>query len=128
MTETTQGSAPITQESVPSTRANYRSVNERRGMFVPVLVLALAFVGWTGFQMLMLMRESDALKSSQAGQEQAVQQSGKLRNGLDAIARETLKLADGGNANARLIVDELRKRGVTINLDTPAALPAAGKK
>ena len=101
-------------------------------MFVPVLVLALAFVGWTGFQMLTLMRESDALKSLQAGQEQVVQQSGKLRNGLDAIARETLKLADGGNANARLIVDELRKRGVTINPSAPTAqpltVPAAGNK
>jgi hypothetical protein len=92
-------------------------------MFVPVLVLALAFVGWTGFQMLMLIREADALKSLQAGQEQAVQQSGKLRNGLDAIARETLKLADGGNPNARLIVDELRKRGVTINPSTLTAQP-----
>ena len=118
MTETTEERAPST----------YRPVGEGRGVFVPVLLLALAFLVWAEFQTLMLMRESEALKGLQAGQEQVVQQSGKLRNGLDAIARETLKLADGGNANARLIVDELRKRGVTINLDTPAALPAAGKK
>jgi hypothetical protein len=38
------------------------------------------------------------------------------------MAVETQKLADLGNANARLIVDELRKRGITINR------PAEGAK
>ena len=125
MTETSEVRAPMAQ-------GRYRPVDEGRGVFVPVLVLALAFVGWAGFQTLILMRESELLKGLQAGQEQSVQQSGKLRNGLDAMASETLKLADGGNANARLIVDELRKRGVTINPNTataqPAAQPGSGNK
>ena len=48
---------------------------------------------------------------------------GKLRSSLDALARETAILADRGNAGARLIVDELRKRGVTINPKAPPAGP-----
>lgn len=31
------------------------------------------------------------------------------------------RLADGGNASARVVVDELGRRGVTINVHTPAA-------
>jgi hypothetical protein len=41
---------------------------------------------------------------------------------LDTVARETAQLADGGNQNAKRIVDELRKRGVTIN-PNPAPPP-----
>jgi hypothetical protein len=34
------------------------------------------------------------------------------------LALETQKLADAGNPNARTVVDELRKRGITINRPT----------
>jgi len=44
-----------------------------------------------------------------------VEQAQKVRQTLDRLASETQRLADGGNANARLVVEELRKRGVTIN-------------
>jgi hypothetical protein len=32
-------------------------------------------------------------------------------------------MADGGNANARLVIDELRKRGVTIKPQGAASAP-----
>ena len=50
-----------------------------------------------------------------------LQESKKLRDSLDAIARGTAQLADAGNGNARLVVDELKKRGVTINQNPPAS-------
>ncbi len=40
---------------------------------------------------------------------------------LDAIAAQTQRLAEQGNPNAMALVDELRKRGVTINTSTGAA-------
>jgi hypothetical protein len=43
----------------------------------------------------------------------------KLRAALDQVATATARLAGEGNGNARLIVDQLRSRGVTIN--SPAA-------
>ena len=95
--------------------------------FLPVLVLALAFAGWAAFQTVMLVREADALSKLRTNQEQQMQNAGKLRQELDSVARDTAKLAENGNAGAQLIVDELRKRGVTINpqaAPNPQATPA----
>ncbi len=86
--------------------------------FAPLLILLLGMVAWSGFQFQHLLLESDALAAARAGQEPQVQQAAKVRQALEAVAQETRKLADGGNANAKVVVEELRKRGVTIN---PAA-------
>jgi hypothetical protein len=88
--------------------------------FAPMLILLLGMVAWSGFQLQHLMTEADALAAARAGQETQVQQAQKVRQALDAVANETRKLADAGNANARTVVDELRKRGVTINPATGA--------
>jgi len=87
--------------------------------FVPILVIALALLVWSAFQTIMLVRESNALATGRDNQEAQVQTANKLRQALDAVARDTAKLADKGNPNARLIVAELRKRGVSINPDAP---------
>jgi len=92
--------------------------------FVPVLILAVAFLVWSVFQTIMLAREATTLASARASQELQTRNADKLRQALDGVARDTVKLADKGNANARLIVDQLRKRGVTIN---PEAAPPATK-
>ena len=90
------------------------------GIFLPLLLLTLASVGWFGFQAVQLVKERSLLKQVQASQETQVQQSTKVRSALDALAADTARLAEGGNANARLLVDELRKRNITIN---PNAAP-----
>ena len=41
--------------------------------------------------------------------------SQKMRVQLDAIAAGTKRLADQGNANAQLIVQQLAKNGININ-------------
>lgn len=90
-------------------------------VFVPVALLAVAILLWVGFQTTQLIRERQGLQTLHQGQEAQVQSSQKLRASLDAIASGTAKLAEQGNPNARLIVDELRKRGVTIKPNPPAA-------
>jgi hypothetical protein len=97
---------------------------ERASPFIPILILALSFVGWSGFQTAQLVLEKDNLAALRAGQDKPVEDSKKLRDGLDNLAKATLALSNRGNINARLIVDELRRRGVTINPDAPAP-PAA---
>ena len=58
-----------------------------------------------------------------------MQNAVKLRAQLDGIAADTQRLANGGNAGAQLIVNDLRRRGVTITPDTkPAGADAEGKK
>ena len=90
-----------------------------RSAFVPILLIALSVIAWSGFQTVQLVREQqqlEAAKVSLAPQELAAT---KLRAALDEIATATAKLAAEGNANARSIVEQLRSQGVTIN--SPAA-------
>ena len=94
----------------------------RRGAFVPLLLISLAFLAWSAFQTVMLVREYDAFLKVRANQEPQMQAATKLRQTLQGLARDTSKLAEDGNAGARLVIDHLRKRGVTFN--TPAAPPA----
>jgi hypothetical protein len=90
-------------------------------VFLPVALLAVAILVWVGFQTTQLIREREALQTLRQTQETQVQSSQKVRASLDAIASGTAKLAEQGNPNAKLIVDELRKRDVTINPNPPAA-------
>ena len=99
--------------------------DQRTSPFIPILILALTVAAWSGFQTTQLVQEKDALATLRANQEKQMEDSKKLRESLDGLGKGTLALSNRGNANARLIVDELRRRGVTINPEAPAAAPAA---
>ena len=86
-----------------------------RTPFVPLGLLALAVLVWVGFQAVQLTLERQRLAAVLANQDSLVLNSQKLRANLDSLATETAKLAEQGNPNARLLVDQLRQRGVTIN-------------
>lgn len=101
---------------------------ERASPFVPILILAISFAGWACFQTVQLVQEKDNLAALHVGQEKQMEDSKRLRESLDNLAKSTLVLANRGNPNARLVVDELRRRGVTINPDAPPpAAPGAGE-
>ena len=93
--------------------------------FVPLLLAGLALLGWLGFQAQQLMVERQALQTAYASQQQTVDNSAKLRASLDILAADTQRLADSGNLNARALVDELKKRGVTINSANTPSAPAS---
>lgn len=67
-----------------------------------------------------LARESQQLTQLHAGQDAQVEAAGKVRASLDTVAAATARLADSGNVNARILVAELRRRGITINPAVPA--------
>ena len=90
-----------------------------RGPFLPLLLLVIAVATWFGYQGFALWNERNALALSHSAQERALESARKFRLTLDSLARETALLADRGNANARLIVDELKRRGVTIDPTSP---------
>ncbi len=85
------------------------------GVFVPMLLLALAVVGGIGVQTLLLARENQQLALARTGLQAQEQVAVKLRAALDALATSTAKLAADGNVNARKVVDDLRSRGITID-------------
>jgi len=93
--------------------------------FIPLIILTLSAVGWAAFQMTQLMRERDVLAEARLNQERPMENAKKLREGLDALAKQTQLLATKGNAGAKIIVDELKKRGITIN---PESAPEPEKK
>ncbi len=90
--------------------------------FVPMLLLALALVAWLGFQAFQQFSERQQLAQMQGSIDVQEQAATKLRSSLDAVATATAQLASNGNTTARVLVEELRKRGVTINAPgTPKA-------
>lgn len=89
--------------------------------FVPLLLSGLALLGWLGYQTQQLVKEREGLRAAHASLQLTVDNAGKLRASLDALAADTQRLANAGNANAKLLVDELRKRGITINPNPPAS-------
>jgi hypothetical protein len=86
--------------------------------FVPLLLLVVTSVTWTTFQCLQLTRERGRLQAAITGQDAQMEQSAKVRSALESLATRTARLARGGNANATIIVEELRKRGITIDPDS----------
>ena len=102
-------------------------VESPRSPFLPLVLLAAAWLAWTAFQTVQLVVESSSLDAAHGQQESLVQNATKLRQSLDSIAAQTQRLADLGNPNAKSLVEELRKRGVTINAagGTTASAPGA---
>jgi hypothetical protein len=96
-----------------------------RSPFLPLTIVCTALWLWLAFQAWQLLNERQALQAVHASQQQGLEGASKLRTSLDALAADTQKLADAGNASARLLVEELKKRGVTIN---PAAAATGSPK
>ena len=93
--------------------------------FAPVLFFGLAVLTVLGWQTWVLATERSSLNTTYEGQQQTVDNAGKLRASLDGLAADTQRLADRGNGNAALLVTELKKRGITINPQAAAAAAAA---
>lgn len=82
--------------------------------FVPLLLFGLVVVLFIAFQVSVLTRERIRLEQAHEQQEETVLKAREVRAQLDSIADKTARLADGGNANAKRLVDLLQARGVTI--------------
>jgi len=89
--------------------------------FVPLALLGAAMVIGFGFQCWQLTVERGQLAQAYASQVRVVENATQFRAKLDKVARETQLLADKGNPNAKLVVEELRKRGITINPTAPTS-------
>ena len=98
---------------------------QRYSAFVPVLLFGLAVLAVLGWQAWLLSTERDALGTAHINQQQTVDNAGKLRTSLDALAADTQRLAEAGNGSAALLVTELKQRGITINPNAAAAAAAA---
>jgi len=125
--ETSAASPAESVAAPPSARhveSSWREQGERGySPFVPILILVFVGLAWPSFQFYQLIVEKQAFATIYANQTKQFDDSTKLRAALDGIARETALLAAKGNAGAKLIVDELARRGVTIDPTKPPAAP-----
>jgi hypothetical protein len=94
-----------------------------------VALLTVAFVAWLSFQAIQHIRERSTLQAMRAAQEATIGQAPRIRGQFESITKGTLELAQQGNAGAALIVEELARRGVTINRSSPfgSAAPSPSK-
>lgn len=93
--------------------------------FWPLLLLASSWLVWMGYHTWQLERDRQSLASLRTQLEQPYARSAQLRQALDTLAADTKRLADAGNPSARLVIDELKRRGVTID---PSAAGASAPK
>jgi hypothetical protein len=101
-----------------------------RSAFVPLLLGLTALLAVLGHQAWQLEQERRQLQAAQDGTAPRIEAATQLRRSLDLLAADTQGLADGGNAPARVLVEELRRRGITINTaagTAAAAAPAASR-
>lgn len=89
-----------------------------------VACLLLAMLIWFGFQAWNLQREYRQLQAVRAGQEAPLEQARQRRAQFQSIARRLFVLSRQGHAGATRFVEELARRGVTINPEPSAPAPA----
>jgi hypothetical protein len=103
--------------------AEHRAAQASPSPFVPLLLIMFAVLAWMGVQTIELARERRLLDEAYAAQARGLEEAHKLRAAADSLAGKTLKPADGGNADAQLVVANLRRRGITINPSVPSPPP-----
>lgn len=84
-------------------------------LFGSVFLVTLALLIWFSFQLGELFGEREKLIEATKRQEPLVQNAGKIRNAMDALAVGTYQLSAQGNGNARQLIEHLANRGITIN-------------
>ena len=83
-----------------------------RGANLPLTILLIALVLWSGFQTLQLATERANLGEARGHQEAAMQEAQKLRTQFESLISKTSELANKGHAGAKLVMEELQKRGM----------------
>jgi hypothetical protein len=102
-------------------------VEGRNGASSIALTLTLvSLVLWFGFQAFQLVRDRSSLQVVKANQETAMQESEKIRTQFQTLMAKTAELANKGHAGAKMVIDELQKRGLGVGAgpeEKPAEKP-----
>ncbi len=94
-------------------KAHQERGRRRHSQFLPILLVVLSLVLMVGFQFTQLLQGRASLKAKLETQEVPLQESKKVRQQLEVIARQTYQLAVNGNKNADKIVAQMKGVGLT---------------
>jgi hypothetical protein len=79
---------------------------------LPFIVLLAALTVYFGFQTLQLLAERGNLGQVKSNQDAAIQEAQKVQTQFKTLVTKTGQLADQGHAGAKMVMEELQKRGV----------------
>ena len=92
---------------------NEPAMPRQQSVYIPLLIGLAALVGFLGFQVVELWRAHNQLVDERDGQEAAIVEADKMRRQLTVLASKTAELAQKGDPDAKAIVDEYARRGLT---------------
>ncbi len=101
-----------TKETHPENAATPEPAG-RAGSTLPVAVTLVALLIWFGFQTADLVIERNQLTTVKSNYDVAVQDAEKMQRQLQTLITQTNELAGKGNANAKAVIEELKKRGIS---------------
>jgi len=113
----------MSTSTVSTSVAEEESKPISHGPFLPLLLIIVAFLGWTIFETAQLIRERSALKQTWSTQAAPIAQAQKIRAAANSMATRTKALADAGDPNAQVVIAQLRQRGITINPNASVQSP-----
>jgi len=87
---------------------------EKTDSNVAIIITLVALLLWFGFQSVQLWRERGNLNGVKVNQESAIQESEKIRLQFQGLMTKTSELANQGHVGAKLIIEELQKRGIGV--------------
>jgi hypothetical protein len=98
-----------TEEENDETRA---APAERPASRLPLALTLISLFIWFGFQTVALTLERNQLSAVNSNFESASREAEKMRAQLEALITKTAELASKGNPNAKIVIEELQKRGI----------------
>lgn len=114
----TEAEAEIVEEEAPP-------AEPEKGRNLPLILTLAALLAWHGFQTVQLLRERSQLSLAKESQDAALQESQKVQAQFQTLITKTSELAAQGHAGAKMVMEELQKRGVGV---APAPQPRTSEK
>jgi hypothetical protein len=104
---------------------------EHSTLTLPFILTLAALSIYFGFQTVHLLNERSNLAMVKSTQEAAIQEAQKIQTQFKTLVSKTGELADQGHAGAKMVMEELFKRGVSSAPQSTAPetkAPAIGTK
>jgi hypothetical protein len=91
---------------------------------LPFILTLAALIVYFAFQTLQLLGERSNMTLVKSNQESAIQEAQKVQAQFKSLVAKTSELADQGHAGAKMVMEELLKRGVS---SAPQGMPPESK-
>ncbi|MBK1631627.1 hypothetical protein CKO31_12910 [Thiohalocapsa halophila] len=115
-TATEAGHTAASKRSAKRSRLRERLAGDKpTSAFLPILLVTCAITGLLLIQAAQLYADRSQLAELRASQRPAYKEAQRLQSQLEGVAADTAVLAEQGNANAKLIIEALRSRGINID-------------